>query len=228
VMAADDVRLTAMRNALADVKAPPKPKEAPKAASEKPREWFCLVTDRQFADPPEADRGRHLTLVNRKWTRKTPEDASTLQQASRWKINVIESMNQAPKGWSDTKFDDSAWLETDLPTSWRMYHTALLRTTFNVEDKNRFDELRLAAWVAKQQNMEIYLNGELIGVVNGIGDEVAVVENEFKHAALKYLKNGQNTLAVKTRNNWRWGWREMRVYNGGFDFNLDARLKEDE
>jgi hypothetical protein len=61
VMAADDVRLTAMQKALADVKEPVKPKAVPKAVSEKPREWFCLVTDRQFADPPDrgGDRARH-------------------------------------------------------------------------------------------------------------------------------------------------------------------------
>jgi hypothetical protein len=136
-------------------------------------------------------------------------------------------MNQAPKGWSDVKFDDTAWLETDLPTSWRMYHTALMRTTFNVEDKSRFDALRFHAWVLRQQNMEIYLNGELIGIVNGVIGDATTMESEFKPVALKYLKNGQNTLAIKTRHNWRWGHGGMIVYNGGFDFNLDARLKDD-
>ena len=49
---------------------------------------------------------------------------------------------------------------------------------------------------------------------------------EFKASALKCLRNGENTLAVSTRQNWRWGMLFMYVYNDGFDFNLDARLKK--
>ena len=77
----------------------------------------------------------------------------------------------------------------------------------------------------RQQAIEIYLNGELIGKINGATNSTEI-QNDFKKAALTHLRNGKNTLAIKTRHNWRWGGRDMRAYNGGFDFNLDARLKE--
>ena len=38
------------------------------------------------------------------------------------------------------------------------------------------------------------------------------------------LTLGENTIAIATRQNWRWGMLSMRVYNGGFDFMLSARL----
>ena len=117
-------------------------------------------------------------------------------------------------------------METELPISWRMYHTALLRTTFNVEDRNVFDALRLYAWVFRQQAIEIYLNGEIIGKINCIERKTGNITNDFKDSALKHLKNGENTLAITTRHNWRWGMLYMSVYNDGFHFNLDARLKK--
>jgi len=138
---------------------------------------------------------------------------------------VLESMRQAPAGWEKPGFDASGWLETDLPSSWHLYHTALLRTTFHVEDKSRYDALALHAWVLRQQGMEIYLNGTLIGKVSG-PENRTTLRAEFKPSVLKILKNGENTIAIKGRNNWRWGHRDFRVYNGGFDFNLDARLKK--
>jgi hypothetical protein len=116
-------------------------------------------------------------------------------------------------------------METTLPTTWHMFHTALLRTRFHVEDKDRFDALRLCSWILRQQEAEIYLNGELIAIINNAGNTTNFMK-EFKPVALKHLKNGENTLAFKSRHNWRWGHGQLRVYNGGFDFNLDARLKE--
>ena len=71
--------------------------------------------------------------------------------------------------------------------------------------------------------VEIYLNGNLIGRINGITNTYTM-EDEFKKSAVRYLKNGDNVLVIKTRQNWRWGGRNMWAYNGGFDFNLDARL----
>jgi len=190
-------------------------KAATTEPAEKPRLWECLVMDNQVKDPKKIQMG-----VN-----KVPILTSKLEKASTWKLNVIEDMNQAPADWFKPKFDDSQWLETTLPTSWRMYHTALLRTNFKVDDKDRFDGLRLRSWIMRQQNVQIYLNGELIAKINGAVD-AGDIEQEFKAAALKHLKNGENKLAITTRHNWRWGAGGLVVYNGGFDFNLDARLKE--
>ncbi|MDP7130111.1 MAG: hypothetical protein QF437_06460 [Planctomycetota bacterium] len=124
------------------------------------------------------------------------------------------------------RFDDSEWEETNLPISWRMYHTALLRTKFAVDNKNKFDGLRMRGWLFRQQGIEIYLNGKLIGKVNNLEKKTGNVEAEFKESVMKRLKNGENTLAVTTRHNWRWGMLFMHVYNDGFGFRLDARMKK--
>jgi len=88
--------------------------------------------------------------------------------------------------------------------------------------------LRFKAWVFRQQDIAIYLNGELIGRINNIEKKTGTIENEFKPAAAKLLRNGENTIAIATRQNWRWGMLFMSVYNGGFDFMLSARLVKDE
>ena len=149
------------------------------------------------------------------------------EEANLWAMRVLEDLNQAPEGWMQPGFDDSDWPTTHLPISWRMYHTALLRTTFNVEDKDAWDGLRFRAWLFRQQNIQIYLNGELIGKVNNMEKKTGNVDAEFKESALKHLREGENTLALTTRHNWRWGMLFMTVYNDGFGFRLDARLKED-
>ncbi|MFU8847204.1 MAG: DUF6288 domain-containing protein [Opitutales bacterium] len=214
VVAPDDARLVAIRERLEGpfdlVKKSKKNSDAPQASEEKARQWACLVMQTEEGDSRRgAPRG---PLV------ESPP------QPSVWKLKVIESMKHAPEGWSAAGFDDSAWRETTLPKSWRLYHTALLRTDFQVDDKSRFDALRLHSWVLRQQEMEIYLNGTLIAKVNGTGNSTHI-EEELKASAFKHLKTGTNSLAIKTRHNWRWGHGALRVYNNGFDFNLDARLK---
>jgi hypothetical protein len=103
----------------------------------------------------------------------------------------------------------------------------LHRTTFTVDDKAAYDLLKFKGWVFRQQDVAIYLNGNLIGRINNIEKKTGTIENEFKPAATKYLQNGENTIAIATRQNWRWGMLSMRVYNGGFDFMLSARRVED-
>jgi hypothetical protein len=148
-----------------------------------------------------------------------PEEAST------WRMKVVEAPSQAPEGWMKPGFDDAAWGQTHLPMSWRMYHTALLRTTFTVKDQALYDGLRFRGWLFRQQGIEIYLNGKLIGKVNNLEEKTGNVDAEFNESALKHLKTGENTLALTTRHNWRWGMLFMNVYNDGFGFRLDARRK---
>jgi hypothetical protein len=180
------------------------------------------------AAAPKRDWERLISELPGSEGRKKPaagDNVAKQNEASLWKILVVEDMVQAPEGWTNPKFDDSAWKETNLPISWRMYHTALLRTKFEVKDKNAYDGLRFHAWLFRQQGIEIYLNGELIGKVNKLEDKTGDVDAEFNSLALKHLKKGENTLAITTRHNWRWGMLFMKVYNDGFDFNLDARKK---
>jgi len=222
VTAAGDARLAAIEKSLTgkprenDAKlyaeaqkrsksAKPKP-----AVTETPREWKSLTT--------EIPVGKDTKSLG-----KVPAD-----QATRWRLRVVEARSQAPEGWAKPGFDDSAWEETALPVSWHLNHTALLRTMFKVKNRKAFDGLRFRAWVFRQQNIKIYLNGHLIGQVNNILKKTGNISADLKDGALKHLKNGENALAIVTRQNWRWGMLFMTVYNDGFGFRLDARVKSGE
>lgn len=201
-IAADRQRYQQEQKALVDV-------TKQKEEVTEPREWQSLVTEVATGQSKQREG-------------KVPAD-----QANVWRMKVVENLSQAPKNWTQPGFDDSSWWETNLPISWRMYHTVLLRTKFNVADKSKFDGLRFRAWLFRQQGIEIYLNGELIGKVNNLEKKTGNVDAEFKDSVLKHLRNGENTLAVTSRHNWRWGMLFMRVYNDGFGFMLDGRLKKD-
>ncbi len=228
IMPADDTRLASIEKAIPPGKPAPKKKSdkklptqasdlaavaeaeaAAEAAAKQgpPRRWDCLITE-------------ITTARSKGGAGKVPED-----KANRWRMQVVEDPSQAPQGWTAPSFDDSNWMQTALPISWRMYHTALLRTTFEVKDKDAFDMLRFRGWLFRQQGIEIYLNGELIAKVNNLEEKTGDVEAELKASAMKHLKNGTNTLAISTRHNWRWGMLSMHVYNDGFGFRLDARKK---
>jgi hypothetical protein len=180
------------------------PREDPAAAA---RDWQCLVTE-------------IATARSQGGAGKVPA-----AQANVWRLQVIEDMGQAPAHWTQPGFDDSGWDATTLPISWRMYHTALLRTKFTVPDKAAFDGLRFRAWLFRQQAIEIHLNGQLVAKVNNLEEKTGNVEAEFNSSVLQHLRTGENTLAITTRHNWRWGMLSMHVYNDGFGFRLDARKK---
>ena len=171
------------------------------------RDWACLVTEIS-------------TARSKSGTGKVPP-----AQASKWRMAVVEDMSQAPDGWTSPDFNDRDWAETNLPMSWKMYHTALLRTKFMVKDKQSFDALRFRSWLYRQQGVEIYLNGKLIARVNNLEEKTATVEAELNEAALQQLQEGENTLTIATRHNWRWGMLAMYVYNDGFGFMLDAQKR---
>lgn len=139
-MAEDDKRLRALQD-MAKGKGTVEPA---KKQEEEPRQWACLVMQDDTGD-------------NRRGARRGPVIKTPEQQPNLWKIKVVENMNQAPDGWSAPSFDDASWPETTLPKSWRMYHTALLRTRFTVDDKERFDALRLHSWVLMWHHIHIRL-----------------------------------------------------------------------
>ena len=180
-----------------------------KVTEEKKRDWIRLVSETL------PKNGQH----------KGPVVVAGPEKANTWKMKIVEDLSQAPEGWVGQNFEDELWPQTQLPVSWRMYHTALLRTKFKIEDVSKIDSLRLYSWVFRQQGIEIYLNGNIIGKINNLEKKTGDIESDFLASALKHLRNGENTLAITTRHNWRWGMLFMKVYNDGFDFNLDARLK---
>lgn len=238
IMTEDDARLAAVTEQLANCKARPddaslyaaalkggggqdggqaeaqsaddlmKMQEAKKAAAEAAaaaaREWECL-TPREFIGQG-----------------KPSDEARPADTAAKWRIMVLETRDKAPDGWEKPGFDDSRWNETTHPISWHLNHTALHRTTFHVKDKSTYDLLKFKSYVFRQQDVAIYLNGVLIGRINNIEGKTSEIGNEFKPVAVKHLKDGENTLAIATRQNWRWGMLFPHVYNDGFDFRLFA------
>jgi len=194
-----------------DLKKIQEKKAAEAAAAEKKRTWECL-TPKEFI-PSKRD--------------KPGFDRLPADQAAKWRFVVLETRDNAPGGWTEPGFDDSDWTEAIHPISWHLNHIALFRTTFTVDDRKAYDLLKFQSWVFRQQDVAIYLNGVLIGRINNIEKKTGTIENEFKKAALDALKDGDNTLAIATRQSWRWGMLSMRVYNDGFDFTLFARLSED-
>jgi sialate O-acetylesterase len=179
------------------------------AAAGAGRTWQCL-TPKEFV----SNKG------------KPNSEARVREEATTWTFKVLEHRDDAPEGWEQPGFDDSSWTETVHPVSWHLNHVALHRTTFTVADKDAYDLLKFKAWVFRQQDVAIYLNGNLIGRINNIEKKTGTIENEFSQAAAKYLKDGENTIAIATRQNWRWGMLSMRVYNDGFDFTLFGRQTE--
>jgi len=198
---------------LAMLQAKKKAEQAKAAATTvAPRTWDCF-TPREFI--PQKKNSKINPLL------EAPAD-----QAAKWRFTVLEHVANAPEGWMKPGFDDSRWAETTHPISWHTYHVALFRTTFTVKDKNAYDLLKFQSWIFRQQDVAIYLNGTLIGRVNNIEEKTATIEPAFKKAALEVLKNGENTLALSTRHNWRWGMLKTRVYNNGFDFMLSGRIAD--
>jgi hypothetical protein len=175
-------------------------------ANNRDREWSCVLTE---VITDEKDRKRDIM--------GKVED----EQASVWALKVLEDRSQAPEDWMRRDFDDSAWDQTTLPISWRLNHTALLRTTFQIDDPDVYDGMRFRAWLFRQQDIAIYLNGNLIGRVNNLEKKTGDVEAMFNDSAITSLRKGQNTLAIVTLQNWRWGMLFPKVYNDGFGFMLD-------
>jgi len=173
-------------------------KKAKKSSAEVPKEPVILVKD-----------GYKMRLGRRKTTPQFPEG-----QWNRWRLTAIETPSHAPKGWQKPEYDDSRWDQVTLPIAWPMGHTALLRTTFEVEDVNAYKALQIRANVYKQHNLKVYLNGQLVAKVNNMPKQIVFPLTPY---AMKVLKNGSNTLAVSTEHGKRWV---------DFGFRIEAHLKD--
>jgi len=188
----------------------------PKPTDEDKAEWVCLT-------PQSARFGKSF---------RNEMGAVADDEATRWKIKIVESVSQAPEGWADRGFDAASWDKTTLPISWILNHTALLRTDFHVDDKTTLDALRIRLFTYRQQDINVFLNGVLVAKVNQASNNnttTALLTEE----ALNLLKNGSNTIAVTSRSNWRWGGymtsierdENNSVRSNGFTMLLDGRTK---
>lgn len=193
-----------------------------------------VATAQSAETPPKPKVDK--SLANENWVNLTTEAALNLTktefgevpegQATRWRLSVLETPEQAPAGWNAPGFDDSRWNETSLPISWPVGHTAVLRCTFDVEDVRAIDGLRLSGVYVQQRNVEVYLNGALVAKLNNIGRGISRLTRPLTDHALAQLRPGTNTLAVITTHGERWGKVDgafPSVINGGFGIRLDAR-----
>jgi len=188
-------------------------------------------------EAPKEEGGLWKDLVARAKVVRTKEKPGGFMDessATKWRMKVVEDLDQAPADWTENDFDDSDWTSTTLPMSWYINHVVLLRAPFEIENKRHIKALRLKNWAFRQQNMRVYLNGKLIAKITPSGaggQEVKIPLNDY---ALKQLKNGRNTLSATYRNTWRWGrytrnperLRSSSVYNHGVHLILDMQEKE--
>ncbi len=141
-------------------------------------------------------------------------------------MKVIENVAQVPEGWTEPTFDDSGWNTATLPIPWTMYHTALFRGKFNVEDKSAIDGLRIVGRFFQQQNVLVYLNGELVAKVDEIDTGGGTVTGELNAFGSKQLKNGENTISIATRHRRRWGsYRGTYVTSESVGFAIEGLKK---
>lgn len=147
------------------------------------------------------------------------------EQATTWRVKVIEAVSQAPQDWEKPGFDDSTWGTTSLPISWHLNHSFLARTTFTIDDVKDIDALRVSCHPFRQLNIVVYINGNVVAKFNESENNKGWVHGDLPPAALKHLRQGENTLAFSTTHDWRWATRGG-VDNGGFGLILLKSEKE--
>jgi sialate O-acetylesterase len=199
----DKARYTALQESLAfEIKAP-KP-----GLADQDELWSCLTTE---VDPEGKRRGQE-------------KGRTTEREATQWRVKIVEALSKAPQGWMEPGFDDGGWGLATLPLSWHINHTFLARADFEVADKTKITALRVSAFTYRQQDIQVYVNGQLAAMINNCGAAIGRVNAALPESVLSRLRNGRNTIAVTTRNTWRWSGRKD-VNNDGFGFRLDAILK---
>ena len=90
-------------------------------------------------------------------------------KATACRMKILESLALAPEGWTENDFDDRTWTETTMPMSWHLNHTALFRAPFEIKDTNAVKALRLRQWAFRQEDMQVFINGELVAKITPSG-----------------------------------------------------------
>jgi hypothetical protein len=128
--------------------------------------------------------------------------ATSENEPQTWRYTTAEPES----GWSDEKFDDSAWSEGrggfgtegtpgavvgttwDSPTIW-------LRRTFTLDSVPSADQIGLR--IHHDEDASVYLNGERVARRRGHVSAYELVP--LAEDAARILKSGENTLAVRCR-----------------------------
>lgn len=192
VVATDNPRLQAIVEKLQSPEGKAKTRKQRQARTAEERKK--KAERRQKAAP--STKEKWTTLVAQK-SDKTPGDI--------WRMKVVEHISHAPERWTKPNFDDSGWNKAKLPISWIMYHTALFRSTFNVQDKDAFDALRIQGRFFQQANVVVHLNGKLVAKIDKLGRGTGTTNAELTDYAMKLLKKGENTISISSRHKRRWG-----------------------
>jgi len=133
------------------------------------------------------------------WTNAIPKDTG------KWQVKLVEHVSHAPEGWTSPKFDDSAWSAVTGPISWTMYHTALYRGKFNVDDPSAIDGVRVVGRFFQQGNVVVHLNGKLVAKIDEFDRGYGTTYAPLTEYGVKQLKKGENTIAISSRHKRRWG-----------------------
>ena len=165
----------------------------------------CLNVHQGEAAEMKAERQKKAAPARKeKWVDLIKQNSKT-GPGDPWRMKVVETASQAPAGWTGPKFDDSSWNMATLPISWTMYHTALFRGTFTVNDPSEFDGLRITGKLFQQANVVVYLNGKLVAKIDEIGRGAGNTTAPLTDYAMQLLKKGENTIAISSRHKRRWG-----------------------
>lgn len=148
--------------------------------------------------------GSEETANKAPWIPLTPLFDPATQTGQTWRIQILESISQAPEDWIKPEFDDRDWARITLPTSFAINHTALLRTEFDIADMANVGALRLNMNAFNQKDVVIYINGVVVAKLVGAGNS-RDLKAPLKAGAIQALRKGGNTLAIKFRHHWRWG-----------------------
>ncbi len=226
----DNDRLIAIERALAS------PDNAEAIARDEERyenEQIALRFERLVParDESDKDEWQPLTTIS-EYSSWFERNQSTVpeSEATSWRMQIVESMDQAPAGWTGLTFDDNNWTPATLPISWHLNHTVLLRAPFEIGDKRKIRALRLRKYTFRQQNMQIYINGTPVAKINNAKAE-SILDIPLNDGALDAVRNGKNVISATFRNNWRWGryTRQIEldadnsVYNNGIGLALEMK-----
>lgn len=120
-------------------------------------------------------------------------------------------------------YTDNMVLQRDKPVVIRgtAYENATVTLTFDGRVKTATAD-KEGQWSVALDALPVTQEPKTLSVTSE--EKTGNVDAGFNESALKELKNGENTLAITTRHNWRWGMLSMHVYNDGFGFMLDARV----
>lgn len=186
------------------------------------------VAENESGELKEKQKTANAGNKKEKWTTIPTLAAGTDNEkpGKLWRMKVVEDVSQADKDWTQLNFNDSTWDIAELPLSWMMYHTALFRGEFNIQDKSKIEKLRFLGKFFQQNNVLIYINGHLVAKVDEIGRGTGNTEGQLTDYALELLKNGRNIIAFSSRHKRRWGpMRGKYTTAAKVDFKLEAKIK---